>query len=123
MKIAGGEAWVGATGEYNLYRAAKKGNPIATVFPEEGVPFVSSANAVLARAPHPNAARVFTDWLFGKEAQQLLVDDGLYVPNEDVGYAKDKRPMKELKLLRADPEEIMKRNEEIKTRFRELFGV
>lgn len=123
MKIAGGEAWLGATGEYNLYRAAKKGNPIATVFPEEGVPFVSSANAVLARAPHPNAARVFTDWLFGKEAQQLLVDDGLYVPNEDVGYAKDKQPMKELKLLRADPEEIMKRNEEIKTRFRELFGV
>jgi hypothetical protein len=31
--------------------------------------------------------------------------------------------MKELKLLRAEPEEIMKRNEEIKTRFRELFGV
>ncbi len=123
MKLAGGEAWVGASGEYNLYREAKKGNPIEIVFPEEGVPFVSSANAVMAKAPHPNAARFFTDWLFGKEAQQLLVDDGLYVPNEEVTYAKDKRPLREIKLLRAEPAEILKRNEEIKTKFRELFGV
>jgi iron(III) transport system substrate-binding protein len=123
MKLAGAEAWVGATGEYNLYRAAKQGNPVGIVFPEEGVPFVSSANAILAKAPHPNAARIFTDWLFDREAQQILVNDGLYVPNEDVTYAKDKRPLRELKLLPATPEEIMKRNEEIKTKFRELFGV
>ena len=123
MKIAGGEAWVGVTGEYNLYRTLKKGNPIAVVFPEEGVPFVSSPNAILAKAPHPNAARVFTDFLFGKEGQQLMVDDGLYVPNEDVAYAKDKRPLKQIKLLPAEAEEIMKRNDEIKEKFRELFGV
>jgi iron(III) transport system substrate-binding protein len=123
MKIAGGEAWVGVSGEYNLYRAAKKGSPIEIIFPEEGVPFVSSANAILAKAPHPNAARVFTDYLFGREAQQILADDGLYVPNDEVTYDKDKRPLRELKLLPATPEEILKRNEEIKTRFRELFGV
>jgi len=123
MKVSGGEAWVGVAGEYNFYRAAKKGNPIEIVFPEEGVPFVSSANALMARAPHPNAARVFTDFLFGKEAQQILVDDGLYVPNEEVSYAKDKRPLKEIKLLPAEPEEVLKRNEEIKEKFRELFGV
>jgi iron(III) transport system substrate-binding protein len=123
MKIAGGEAWVGVAGEYNFYRAAKKGNPIEIVFPEEGVPFVSSANAILAKAPHPNAARVFTDFLFGKEAQQILVDDGLYVPSDEVAYAKDKRPMREIKFLPATPEEVQKRNEEIKNKFRELFGV
>ena len=123
MKVAGGEAWIGAAGEYNFYRAAKKGNPIEIVFPEEGVPFVSSANAILAKAPHPNAARVFTDFLFEKEAQQILVDDGLYVPNDEVTYAKDKRPLREIKLLPAPPEDVLKRNEEIRVRFRELFGV
>jgi iron(III) transport system substrate-binding protein len=123
QKIAGGEAWVGATGEYNIYRAAKRGQPIDIVFPEEGVPFVSSANAVLAKAPHPAAARFFTDWLFGKEAQQILADDGLYVPNDEVTYPKDKRPLKDLKLLPAPPEEIHKRSDEIKDKFRELFGV
>lgn len=123
MKLAGGEAWVGVSAEYNLYRALKKGNPIEIVFPEEGVPFVSSANAIMARAPHPNAARVFTDFLFGKEAQQLLVDDGLYVPSDEVTYAKDKRPLKDIKILPAEPEEILKRSGEIKEKFRELFGV
>jgi iron(III) transport system substrate-binding protein len=123
MKLSGGEAWVGATGEYNLYREAKKGNPVAVVFPDEGVPFVSSANAILAKAPHPNAAKVFTDFLFGKEAQQLLADDGLYVPNEEVTYPKGKRPLGELRLIRVEPEEMRKRDDEIKRKFRELFGV
>jgi ABC-type spermidine/putrescine transport system permease subunit II len=103
MKVAGGEAWVGVASEYNFYRSAKKGDPIETVFPEEGVPLVTSANAILAKAPHPNAAKVFTDFLFDKDAQQLLADDGLYVPNEAVTYPKDKRPLKELKLIKVDP--------------------
>ncbi len=123
MKLAGGEAWVGATGEYNVYRTAKKGNPIAIVFPEEGAPFVASANAILAKAPHPNAARVFTDFLFDREAQQLLADDGLYVPNEAVTYPQGKRPLRELKLIKVDPAEVLKRDDEIKKKFRELFGV
>jgi iron(III) transport system substrate-binding protein len=123
MKLAGGEAWVGAAGEYNFYRTAKKGNPIEIVFPEEGVPFVSSPNAILAKAPHPNAAKVFTDFLFGKDAQQILADDGLYVPNEAVSYPKDKRPLRELKLIKVEPEEMQKRDDEIKKKFRELFGV
>jgi iron(III) transport system substrate-binding protein len=123
MKLSGGEAWVGATGEYNLYREAKKGNPVAIVFPEEGVPFVASANAILAKAPHPNAAKVFTDFLFDRDAQQILANDGLYVPNEAVTYPKDKRPLKELKLIKVEPEEMQKRDDEVKKKFRELFGV
>ncbi|MBI4413436.1 MAG: ABC transporter substrate-binding protein, partial [candidate division NC10 bacterium] len=37
------------------------GYHMGIVFPEEGMPFISSANAILAKAPHPNAAKVFTD--------------------------------------------------------------
>ena len=123
MKLSGGEASVGVTGEYNLYREVKKGNPVAIVFPEEGLPFVTSANAILAKAPHPNAAKVFTDYLFDQEAQQILADDGLYVPNGTVTYPKDKRALKELKILKVDPEEMQKRDDEVKKKFRELFGV
>jgi iron(III) transport system substrate-binding protein len=123
MKIVGGEAWVGASGEYNFYRPIRAGNPIEMVFPEEGLPFISSPNAILAKSPHPNAAKVFTDFLFDKEGQQVLADDGLYVPNEAVTYPKDRRPLKELKLIKIEPEEIQKRDDEIKKKFRELFGV
>src|SRR5262249_15586212 len=76
-----------------------------------------------AKAPHPNAAKVFTDFLFDKDGQQVLADDGLYVPNEAVTYPKDRRPLKDLKLLKVDPEEIQKRDDEVKKKVRELFGV
>jgi iron(III) transport system substrate-binding protein len=123
MKVAGGEAWIGVSGEYNFYRPMKKGDPIEIVFPEEGLPFVSSPNAILAKAPHPNAAKVFIDFLFDKDGQQILADDGLYVPNEAVTYPKGRRPLKELNLIKVDPEEIEKRDDEVKKKFRELFGV
>ena len=123
VKVAGGEGSVGVSGEYNLFRAKKKGNPIEIVFPEDLVPFVNSPVAILKRAPHPNAAKVFLDFLFGKEAQQLMADDGLYVPNEAVTYPAGKIPLKDLKVLAPDPQEILRRNQEIKTKFRELFGV
>ena len=122
MKLSGGEAWVGATGEYNLYREIKKGNPVQIVFPAEGVPFVTSANAILAKAPIRTPRRC-SRTSFDKDAQQILADDGLYVPNEAVTYPKDKRPLKELKLIKVDPEEMQKRDDEVKKKFRELFGV
>ncbi|MBI2458450.1 MAG: extracellular solute-binding protein [candidate division NC10 bacterium] len=123
VKVAGGEGPIGVSGEYNLFRAKKKGNPIEIVFPEDVVPFVNSPVAILKRAPHPNAAKLFMDFLFGKEAQQLMADDGLYVPNEAVTYPPGKTPLKDLKSVVPDPMEILKRNEEIKAKFRELFGV
>jgi hypothetical protein len=45
------------------------------------------------------------------------------VPNEAVTYPKDRRPLKELKLIKIDAEEIQKRDDEVKKKFRELFGV
>jgi len=56
----------------------KSGEPIAVVSPTKGLPFITSAQAIFAKAPHPNAAKVFSDWLFGLEAQQILVNHGLY---------------------------------------------
>ena len=45
------------------------------------------------------------------------------MPNPAVTYPKDKRPLKELKLLKVDPEEMQKKDDEVKKKFRELFGV
>jgi hypothetical protein len=45
------------------------------------------------------------------------------VPNEEVTYPKGRRPLTELKLIRVDAEEMQKRDDEVKKKFRELFGV
>jgi iron(III) transport system substrate-binding protein len=96
---------------------------VEIVFPKEGVPLVISPTAIASFAPHPNAARLFTDFIFSREVQQVLADtEGLYTGHPEVKYPADRPKLSELKLLLVDPEELEKRNEEIKTRFVEFFG-
>jgi iron(III) transport system substrate-binding protein len=40
--------------------------------------------AVARRAPHPNAARLFTDFFLGPEPQQMIANLGDYVVNPEV---------------------------------------
>jgi iron(III) transport system substrate-binding protein len=109
--------------EYFYYKTQKQGNPIQIVYPKEGVPLVVSPVAIAKDAPRLNAARLFTEFIFAKESQQLLADkEGLYTGHPEVTYPADKPKLKELKLLPADADELEKRNAEIKKRFTELFG-
>jgi iron(III) transport system substrate-binding protein len=122
--VASGERPVGVNGaEYFYYKTQKQGNPIRIVYPKEGIPLVVSPVAIAKGAPHPNAAKLFSEFIFSKESQQLLADkEGLYTGHPEVTYPADKPKLKDLKLLAADPDELEKRNAEIKKRFIEFFG-
>lgn len=122
--VASGERLVAVNGgEYTFYQTKKKGNPLEIVYPKEGVPLIVSPSAIAAFAPHPNAAKLFSDYTFGREVQQVLADSqGLYTGHPDVTYPADKPKLKDLKLLPADPAELAKRSDEIKKRFVEFFG-
>ena len=122
--VASGERMVGANGaEYYLYQQRKKGNPIGIVYPQDGAPLVVTPTAITSSAPHPAAARLFTDFIFTKEVLQYLADsEGLYVPSADVSYPQDKPKLSDLKLLTVDSAELERRTEEIKKRFVEFFG-
>jgi iron(III) transport system substrate-binding protein len=122
--VASGERIVAVNGgEYSFYQLKKKGNPVEMVYPKEGVPLVVSPTAITSFAPHPSAARLFTDFTFGRELQQFMADsEGLYTGHPEVKYPADKPKLSELKLLNTDPDELLKRNEEIKRRFVEFFG-
>ncbi|OGB94203.1 MAG: hypothetical protein A3G35_09625 [candidate division NC10 bacterium RIFCSPLOWO2_12_FULL_66_18] len=122
--VASGERPIAVNGaEYFFYQTQKKGNPIQIVYPKEGVPLVVSPTAITSFAPHPNAAKLFTDFTFTREVQQVLADsEGLYTGHPEVRYPEDKPKLGDLKLLQVDPEELEKRNQEIKDRFVEFFG-
>ena len=115
---------VGANGaEYFIYTQRKKGNPLGIVYPQDGVPLVTTPSAITSFAPHPTAARLFTDFIYTRDVQQFLADDeGLYVPHPEVQYPGDKPKLSDLKILTVDPEELERRTEEIKKRFVEFFG-
>jgi iron(III) transport system substrate-binding protein len=122
--VASGERVIGVNGgEYSAYQLKKKGNPIEIVYPKEGVPLVVSPTAITSFAPHPNAAKLFTDFTFTREIQQVMADsEGLYTGHPEVKYPADQPKPHELKLLPVEAEELEKRNEELKKRFVELFG-
>ena len=122
--VASGERQVAVDGgDYYYYQMKKKGNPIEVVYPKEGVPLVISPSAIASFAPHPNAAKLFTDFTFTRELQQVMADsEGLYTGHPEVKYPADKPKLSDLKLLTVDPEELERRNEEIKSRFVEFFG-
>jgi iron(III) transport system substrate-binding protein len=111
------------TASYNLFNAIKKGEKVKMLLPKEGVPFVVSPQAIFKSAPHPNAAKIFADWLFSKDAQQILVDRGLYVGHPGVKYPDGQVPLKELKLMTMSPEEATKMRNPIRDAFRKKFGV
>ena len=122
--VASGERMVAVNGgEYSAYQLKKKGNPIDIVYPKEGVPLVVSPQGITSFAPHPNAARLFTDFTFSRECQQVMADsEGLFTGHPEVKYPTDKPKPSELKLLSVRPEELEQKDPEIKKRFVELFG-
>lgn len=122
--VVRGEALIAAGGAlYNHYGAIKKGEPIKAIFPKEGVPFIISAQAIFKKAPHPNAAKVFSDWLFTLEAQQILANRGLYSGHPGVTYPKGLPALKDIKLMLISPTEAVKFRKKVRTTFRKKFGV
>ena len=52
----------------------KAGAPIMEILPEDDIAASAGPNdlAMINRAPHPNAARVFINWILGKEGQTIV---------------------------------------------------
>lgn len=48
-------------------KMASKGNPLGVVIPKEGAVLMMSPSAIMANAPHPNASKLFMEWLIDSE--------------------------------------------------------
>ncbi len=123
-KVALGERPVMADGaEYVLFGLKDAGNPIEPVYAAEGTPFIASPSAVLARAPHPNAARLFQSFLFARETQQLLIDaGGLRSVHAEAKEHPGRKPLKEIKLMKDDPAAVVDQVDRIKADYAKHFG-
>ncbi len=122
--IASGERAVMVDGnEYNMFIEIAAKSPVKIIYPKEGTPFVTSPTAVFADAPHPNAARVFQNFLFTPKVQQLVVDvGGARSVHPDVKEPADRTPLSQIKLLPDDPVGMLPQVNEIKKRYTALFG-
>jgi iron(III) transport system substrate-binding protein len=124
-KLALGERAVTVdASEYLVTLLKEKGEPIEFVYATEGTPLISAPAAIMKSPPNPNAARLFHNWSFTVEAQQLNVDVGaLRSVHPLVKERHDRKPLSEIKLMREDAAEVYRLAEEIKTKYRQIFGV
>jgi iron(III) transport system substrate-binding protein len=123
-KLAQGERALEIDGnEYNVFRLQEEGVPIKIVYPAEGTPLAVGNAAVLAEAPHPNAAKLFYSFLFSKEAQQLNSDfGGLRSFHPEVVEKAGRTPLKDIKVLESDPEALEPEIDTIKSNYERYFG-
>jgi iron(III) transport system substrate-binding protein len=123
-KLAMGERPIMADGnEYNLFTLKESGQPVDVSYPTEGTPFIASPSAVMAKAPHPNAARLFQSFLFTPQTQQLLIDNGgLRSLHPKTHEHAGRTPLKDIKLMRDDPAAVVDKVDEIKANYAKYFG-
>jgi iron(III) transport system substrate-binding protein len=122
--IASGERAVMVDGnEYNMFIEIDNKSPVKIIYPKEGTPFVTSPSAIFAQAPHPNAARLFENFIFTAKTQQLTVDKGgTRSVHPDVKEPANRTPLSQIKLLPDDPAGMLPQIAEIKKRYTAIFG-
>ena len=124
-KIVLGERPVMADGnESNVLLLKEEGKPIEVVYAAEGTPSIVQPSAVFTRAPHPNAARLFQNYLFSVEGQELFVSlGGLRSVHARVKDKPGRTPLSAIKVWKDDPAAVDTQGEHIKRRYTQIFRV
>jgi iron(III) transport system substrate-binding protein len=124
-KIALGERAVMADGgDYNVLQHKAKGAPVELVYPVEGAPIINSPNCIFKAAPNPNAARLFHSWFCTAEGQQTLVDlSAQYAPHAKAQIKPGRPQIKDIKIMKDDPEGLLKVADELKAKYAAIFKV
>lgn len=123
-RVAQGERMVMAdSAENSSIRVRESGGPLAIFYPPEGVPVIPVGNAVMTKAPRPNAARLLIHFLLSAEAQQIYVDGGAHSFSPDTKLPASRAPLGNTKLLHADPDEVAREAEHVKKRYTQYFQI
>jgi ABC-type Fe3+ transport system substrate-binding protein len=77
--IVSGEIDLGLTNSFGVIQMAETGAPMGGVIPKNTVLFGGNV-AVFAKAPHPNAARLFVDFACSAEGQSIINVAGATIP-------------------------------------------
>jgi iron(III) transport system substrate-binding protein len=97
-----------ARGEFPVYLPfnvseyqSLKGLPVKVIIPAEGIPFVPFGSALLKDAPHPNAARLFMNFMLDPARQLFFATEGFRPAAKDMGprIPEEIRPLTQAKAM------------------------
>jgi iron(III) transport system substrate-binding protein len=124
-RLALGERAVMADGnEYNIFQIKEKNGPVEPVYATEGSPLIVGPTGMFKAAPNPNAAKLFCNYSFTPECQQLIIDvGGLRSMHPQTKEKAGRTPFKDIKVMKDDPAGVEKTADEIKQHYVKIFHV
>ena len=115
-----------ATGGGGLGRldpfSASRGNPLAVNYPSDGAVLIIAPSAIMKGAKHPNAARLFMEYLYSFEAAKINARHFAIPLRPEVPSPPGAKPISEIKTIRPTVAEIDKGIAEVIEQWRETFG-
>jgi iron(III) transport system substrate-binding protein len=100
-----------------------RGNPLRLIYPTEGVLATLSPSAIIANAPHPNAAKLFMEFQLGPGLSTVVRRFFNPPLRADVPPPDGVQPLEEIKMIAPTLEEQEKEVPEVRELWRETFGV
>lgn len=120
--ITAGECLVGPGAAGGVYPAVARGNPLGIVYPTDGIVLCITPSAIPANAPHPNAARLFMEWLMGDTYSRIVAGDGSEPLRVGVPLLKGEPPLSSEKIIPVTVDQIRKGVPGIIEQWRDTFG-
>lgn len=117
-----GERTVAAGASGTAPASAARGNPIAIVYPSDGTVLIEPPTAVLKKAPHPHAARLFENFLLGKIHGAIAARDYRYPVRVDVPLPKGLKPLSEVKVIPLTEKDVVEGIPQVRKEWRSIFG-
>lgn len=120
--LVSGERQIAAGPLGQMLANKSRGNPVDVLFPEDGAIIIPSPSGVLKDAPHPNAAKLFVEFMTTKEYSDVLAKFSEVPIRSDVPFA-GIPPLDTLKFQQRTPQEIRDRLPGVIDHFQKTFGI
>lgn len=117
-----GERVVAICSPASALRSAATGNPLAVNYPNSFVLADLSPSAILKGSRSPNAAKLFLNFMAGKEFSEILVKNFEQPLRPDVPPPGGAKPLKDMTLFEPKLEAIEKELPDLKNKWRDTFG-
>jgi iron(III) transport system substrate-binding protein len=116
-----GERDLAAGDPASTLRSTAKGNPLSVFYPADGAIAVVEPSAIVAGAKHPNAARLFMEFLLSTDCAQIEAESFEQSLRPEVTLAGSKA-LDQVKINRVVTEDVASHLKDVRDKWRETFG-
>lgn len=103
--------------------SASRGNPLVLIYPTDGTLMLPAPSGALRNAPHPNAAKLFMEFMTGPDYARATRPFFTESLRPEVPPPDGARPFDQIRLISPTPQEAETGIPEVKELWRDTFGI